>query len=64
MAHLLKRFFLFIALFVGAWIFVYAITRFVALSPKTQFAVQQYAVVTALVVFIFIVGYKRIKMRR
>ena len=64
MDHLLKRFYLLLALLAGAWLFVYAICRFATFSPETEYTLQQYSVVTAFAVFMIIVIYKRIKIGR
>jgi len=64
MIHLLKRFLLLFALLIGAWLFVYAMFSFATFSPETEHTLQQYSLVTALVVFIIIVVYQRIKIGR
>gem|GEM_PF-4749544 len=64
MAYLLKRVFLFLLLLAGAWLFVYAIFCFATFSPETEYALQRYSLITALVVFIIIVVYQRIKTNR
>ncbi|RWW98918.1 hypothetical protein [Flavobacterium cerinum] len=64
MSYLLKRLFLLLSLLIGAWLFVYVISFFATFSPETEFTLQQYSFITALIVFVVIVVYERIKVRK